>query len=281
MQVEALEDSQKKYFSKTNRGYGKYNDKASTSSAVLNLGVMGTSPTLEAKAKGKSDAKLQDLMTQRRKAGLCMKCGDKWNRGHKCPTQIPLQVMEELMEAMQMDLSDQLSEGTTDSEEELLALSLSAVNGVHGKKTMTLQGKVGNQTILILLDSGSSSTFISSRIVELLQLQTQPAVEAQVTLADGGKLISNTQVQDFTWWVQGNTFTCSARVLELPFYDVILGMDWLETYSPMWIHWQQKRMRFFHQGKRIVLQGLKDCTTSCAKLKATKLKGLLKKGGVA
>jgi hypothetical protein len=40
MQAEALEVSQKKYFSRTNRGYGKYSDKDSTSSAVANPGVM-------------------------------------------------------------------------------------------------------------------------------------------------------------------------------------------------------------------------------------------------
>lgn len=40
-------------------------------------------------------------------------------------------------------------------------------------------------------------------------------------------------------------------------------------------------MRFNHMGKRITLNGIKDCTTSCTKLKVKKLNGLLRKGGVA
>src|SRR5438128_1278123 len=40
-------------------------------------------------------------------------------------------------------------------------------------------------------------------------------------------------------------------------------------------------MRFTHQRKRITLRGVKDCTSQCRKLKIKKLKGLLRKGGVA
>ena len=58
-------------------------------------------------------------------------------------------------------------------------------------------------------------------------------------------------------------------------------MDWLESYSPMWIHWKRKLLRFTHQGQRIALKGMKDSLSSCPKLKIRKLKGLLRKGGVA
>jgi hypothetical protein len=85
MQAEALEDSHKKMFTRHNRGYNKYSDKPS-SSTTPSPGVLGTSPTVDGKQKGKTDARLQEFMTQRRKAGLCMKCGEKWSRGHQCPT---------------------------------------------------------------------------------------------------------------------------------------------------------------------------------------------------
>jgi hypothetical protein len=82
------------------------------------------------------------------------------------------------------------------------------------------------------------------------------------------------------WWTQGHTFTTSARVLNLQNYDMVLGMDWLEQFSPMWIHWKKKTMRFNHNSKRILLHGVKDCTSSCPPLNARKLKGMLKKGSV-
>jgi hypothetical protein len=49
----------------------------------------------------------------------------------------------------------------------------------------------------------------------------------------------------------------------------------------MWIHWKRKQIQFTYQGKRIRLQGVKDCTSQCKKLKVQKLMGLLKKGSVA
>lgn len=58
-------------------------------------------------------------------------------------------------------------------------------------------------------------------------------------------------------------------------------MDWLEKYSPMWIHWKRRLLRFTHEGKRISLKGVKDALTSYPKVKARKLKGLIKKGGIA
>jgi len=37
-------------------------------------------------------------------------------------------------------------------------------------------------------------------------------------------------------------------------YDLILGMDWLELYSPMQIHWQARWLSFLYQGEHIMLQ---------------------------
>lgn len=34
--------------------------------------------------KGKLEDKFTVLREQRRAQGLCMKCGDKWNKGHMC-----------------------------------------------------------------------------------------------------------------------------------------------------------------------------------------------------
>jgi hypothetical protein len=58
-------------------------------------------------------------------------------------------------------------------------------------------------------------------------------------------------------------------------------MDWLEKHSPMWVDWKRKKMRFFHQDHRITLTGVKECTSTCLPVKATKLTGLLRHDEVA
>lgn len=45
-------------------------------------------------------------------------------------------------------------------------------------------------------------------------------------------------------------------VLPLQSYDMILGMDWLEHFSPMKVHWRHKWMVIPYQGSTVVLQGI-------------------------
>jgi hypothetical protein len=55
----------------------------------------------------------------------------------------------------------------------------------------------------------------------------------QVTMADGGQMQFSLVVPQISWWTQGHTFSSSARVLYVKCYDLIVGMDWLEQFSPM------------------------------------------------
>lgn len=57
---------------------------------------------------------------------------------------------------------------------------------------------------------------------------------------------------------------------------MILGADWLEDHSPMWIHWRKKKLRFPHHNKRVQLLGLSENNSKCTQIHARKLKGLLK-----
>lgn len=101
-----------------------------------------------------------------------MKCGEKcekWGKNHRCPEKISLHVLEELLEAIQLDsVTDSAVEDTND-EEEVFTLSSFAVVGVQGRKTIKLTGLVNNQEILILVDSRSSCTFISEKAAASLK----------------------------------------------------------------------------------------------------------------
>lgn len=168
MQAELLEVSQWRYFARNARNHKKFNDKSSTSISSPSPGVLGSSPIVEVKNNGKLKYKdkLQALMSQRRKMGQCMKCADKWRQDHKCLAHVLLHVMEELLEVMHMEVNDVESDGESGSDEDLLAFSLCATNGIQGNMTIRMHGKIQNKEVLILIDSGSLSTFVSSRIVK-------------------------------------------------------------------------------------------------------------------
>lgn len=56
--------------------------------------------------------------------------------------------------------------------------------------------------------------------------------------------------------VQGHCFWVNLKILPLHCYDIILGIDWLEQYSPMEIHWKNKVLSFEFQGNQIRLVGV-------------------------
>jgi hypothetical protein len=47
---------------------------------------------------------------------------------------------------------------------------------------------------------------------------------------------------------QGTQFVTDLKVLPLPYYDMIIGMDWLEWHSPMKVDWLSKWIVINHKG---------------------------------
>jgi hypothetical protein len=163
MQEEMLEASRK--FSSRTRESNRFSSRLVFAQATH--GVLGTPPTeatVSDKNTGKPkwDDKIAALRATRRAKVLCMKCGDTYSPQHKCPKQIPLHILEEVLELSQLEHPTDRAEITCGSvtEEELLSPSHYAAEGVQGHKTMRLKGLLKDHVILILVDSGSSSTFI-------------------------------------------------------------------------------------------------------------------------
>lgn len=195
--------------------------------------------------------------------------------------------MEELCAALPdnnpiiMDQSENSSEISDTDHEQVFSLSSEASEGTNGKKTMRLLGFVGQQQILTLVDSGSSANFISSALVELLHCETVAAPLVQVTIANGTKMASDKQITAFRWGCQNIKFHTPVRVLDLPCYDLILGMEWLTEFSPMWVDWKIKKLRINVNGKRVTLRGIKDNTTHCPTISVKQFQDMMQHGAVA
>lgn len=184
------------------------------------------------------------LKTYRKANGLCFTCGEKWGRGHKCPDKININVIQELMEMCQLCADPEevdASDIDGDTEQSIFAVSnLPMSDSVPGvskrRKTMRFQGFVGKQEILILLDSGSAATFISDKLASQLHCDQHPCERIQYSTADGSPLESVMHVPSFQWFTQGHSFAYDTRVLPIKGFNMILGVDWLEDHSPMWVH---------------------------------------------
>jgi hypothetical protein len=213
--------------------------------------------TIEVARAKPTEDRWRALRAYRRAKGLCQYCAEKWSKDHKCSDTIQLHALQEVMELFQIE-EDKLFVADTDYQAEdqlFLTLSLAAVSGVSSHKTMCLEGLIQGHHIKILVDSGSSNTFISDQLAAKLSgviLAPQPVM---VQVANGHNLQCVSILPDAEWFSANLSFRSDLKVLPLSSYDMILGLDWLELYSLMKIHWKHKWISLPYQGSTVVLHG--------------------------
>uniref|UniRef100_A0A453JN23 Uncharacterized protein n=1 Tax=Aegilops tauschii subsp. strangulata TaxID=200361 RepID=A0A453JN23_AEGTS len=142
-------------------------------------------------------------------------------------------------------------------EPDCCSLSHHAISGEEAPSTMRLRAQVGDQVMLLLVDSGSTHSFVSESFLSRLSVQTEPLPPVSVRVANGQRLHCDKIVISLPWEVSGHTFHTDLRVLQLSAYDGVLGMDWLSQHSPMNCHWQLKTISFQSASSRINLQGVR------------------------
>lgn len=205
------------------------------------------------------EGKLGAHKAYRRAGELCDKCAEKWHRGHTCSATVQLHALQEVLDLLSNTHVDESETDIMSPEEPMvMAISTETVKGSSTKRSLRFVGIMFQQDVLILVDSGSTSSFINQDTVIRLGLVTVAATPIQIQVANGGILACSTKVPLASWCVQGCHFVQDLQVLSLSTFDIILGMDWLEQFSPMRVHWQHKWLSIPYLGKQVVLLGYFD-----------------------
>lgn len=145
----------------------------------------------------------------------------------------------------------------TDNSGECATISITALSGIVHPKTIQLRALVGNEVVLILIDSGSTHTFVDQALLNRITVKTEKLpMPLQVRVANGDLVSCTHMVPQLTWWIQGHNFNNAMQVLPLGWHDIILGMDWLEQWGIMKCHWAERWIQFQHEGQEIRLQGV-------------------------
>lgn len=220
------------------------------------------------------------LRAYRQARGLCRTCGEKWARGHRCASSVSLHVVEELMAILTDEESG--SGSTMEAEEirskclkegeDLMMISKEAMEGGAGPRTIRLKGVIQHQEVLMLVDSGSSHSFISEELAHRLQGVTPSLKAMKVKVSNGGQMWCTKEVPRCEWGVQRHKFVTDMKVLQLSCYDAILGMDWLEDNSPMHVHWMLKKLSFEKERKTISLVGIQPAFDQCKMVDSRQVK---------
>ncbi|KFK23310.1 hypothetical protein AALP_AAs43195U000200 [Arabis alpina] len=112
-------------------------------------------------------------MAQRKAAGLCFRCDEKWHIRHVCPKR---ELMVMIVQPDGSDVlweyeNDEFSDATDLPITELAELSLNSLVGISSPSTMKMTGTVGAEEVVVMIDSGASHNFISQGLVKLLDLK--------------------------------------------------------------------------------------------------------------
>uniref|UniRef100_A0ACD5UVC4 Uncharacterized protein n=1 Tax=Avena sativa TaxID=4498 RepID=A0ACD5UVC4_AVESA len=230
-----------------------------------------------------AEDKLAALRNYRRARGLCFTCGERWSREHRCGPTVQLHVVEELLAMVQPEEKSPpaIDQAGSDAESQFMHISQAAAEGSQAATTMRLQGWIQQQEVLMLIDSGSSHTFVSSTLAEKLQVNRRGIPPLHVKVANGGRMNCSQELVNCEWWTQGYQFHTDFKVLPLGSYDIILGYDWLTQHSPTKVHWSDQTMSFERAGKKVNLKGVRPDVTKCSQVSHEQMQFLLQNSRVS
>lgn len=237
----------------------------------------------EAARSASTDDRVAALCNYRRAKGLCFICGKRWAPGHKCGSTVNLNVVEEMFAMLGCDTNGSLSAPSEAGQDTatLLTISSEALTCKVTQRTVRLQGVISNCQVSMLIDSGSSHSFINDHIAEHIPGVRHHTPRMRVRVADGGFLFSDQELPNCSWHIQGVNFQTDLKILPLGCYDVILGMDLLEEHSPMDVDWKQKTMQFQYLGQLVLITGVRPDISRCSEVTVAQLSCLLQQHAVA
>lgn len=148
------------------------------------------------------------------------------------------------------EMKDLLTEQCTPAE-----ISLNALAGNHSLSTIRMQGNIKNKLVNILIDSGSTHSFIDQTLVKQLGLVAEIIPPLSVIVADCNTKVINTSCKDVKYSIQGHTYATDLRLYPLGGSDIILGVDWLKLMNPVTFDFKQYKIRINKEGREIELQG--------------------------
>jgi hypothetical protein len=129
-----------------------------------------------------------------------------------------------------------------------------AIGGIA--KSLKFLASIQGNEVPVLVDSGSFHSFINVKLLMLLSGVSNLSQPVIVQIANGQVVHCTQGFHQSVWSIQGVQFVSNLKVLPLPYYDLILGMDWLKSHNPMHVDWSNKWMTVNVAGQLVQLHGL-------------------------
>ncbi|XP_019238918.1 PREDICTED: uncharacterized protein LOC109218971 [Nicotiana attenuata] len=206
------------------------------------------------KVTGQKNLSIEALREQ----NLWFKCYDKYSPGHQCKPKAlnTMEGDETFMEALDEELqNDATGEGETEQAE----VVINAMLGQNGSSTaIRIEGRIRKFPVMVLIDSGATHSFVDPRVIKQLRLNMVPTDRIMnVKVANGQIMKCNQRCSKFSWTMNGEAFVWDLNVLGAGGSDIVLGMDWLDSVTPVLLHTHPRSISFF-RGERLVTLNSSD-----------------------
>ena len=201
-----------------------------------------TGPKLR-EGKRLSQAELQEWS----KKGLCFKCGERWCQDHVCKMKNYRLVLVEGLDEEPVETPEpENEEEMEDMELRTLQISLNSLKGLTSSKSFKVVGSLGGKEVIILIDTGATSNFLSRKLANQLNLMIEETPIFTVEVGNGEKEPSIGVCCDVMIEVQGIKIIQPFFLMELGGVEVVLGMKWLASLGEIAANFQQLTMRWQH-----------------------------------
>lgn len=186
--------------------YSKFEPKQSYSPLTTPL----SKPAFKDNKKSRSTLSSKEIL-ERRERGQCFHCDDPYHPGQNCKAKLysligeeheemPSSEVEEVVEFMEQLLAQQETPGE---------ISINALSGSKSIGTIRFQGVLKGRRVSILIDSGSTHSFIDSRMVKQLGLVAEIVPPLIISVADGSRIIVDSLCKHVKYIIQGINFIVS------------------------------------------------------------------------
>ncbi|CAA0807947.1 Unknown protein, partial [Striga hermonthica] len=199
----------------------------------------------------------EEEMARRREKGLCFRCEEKYTPGHRCKQNYLIEFVDSDDEEPVIEEEREVEVEVHDDEAEI---SVHAMAGTKGPRTMRLPAWVKDQRVTVLVDNGSSQNFINATLSHKLKLPTSMVEPFEVRVANGERLRCSKVYQGVPIKFQGVTVKADLFALPLVGPDVVLGVQWLEGLGDVTTNYRKGVMKFETDDRLVTLKAREGST---------------------
>lgn len=209
-------------------------------------------------------------MTHCREKGLCYNGDEKWSFTHRCKGHILLFIAKpnDIDNPPNSLLPEQpCSDFEPTPPQPLPRISLNALSGLSTPKTFQVYGSIHHFRIIVLINSGSTHSFIQPHVAKFLTLPMEDTSSLRVMVDNGLVLECLHRCADIPQLIQSHSFTATLHVLPV------------KHLGPIVIDYTTLSIKFIHLGRPVELHA--DVANGPTRISTKQIKHMIQIGSTS